>query len=59
MLIILFIIGKNRQDGITHWGWVNHGVSSIVIKGKDSPTSEKIRDISSWSHSGDVKQIML
>ena len=59
MLIILFIIGNNGQDGMTYWGWVNHGVSSTVIKGKDSTTSEKIRVISSRSHSGDVKQVAI
>ena len=59
MLIILFIIGNNGQDGITYWGWVNHGVSSTVMKGKDSTNSEKIRVISSRSHSGDVKQVAI
>ena len=58
-LIILFIIGNNGQDGITYWGWVNHGVSSTVMKGKDSTNSEKIRVISSRSHSGDVKQVAI
>ena len=41
------------QDGITH------GVSSTVIKGKDSTTSKRISVIQSRSHSGDVKQVTI
>lgn len=51
-----------RTNGVTKWAWVGHGVSESLVadtkheEGEPKDTN-KIRVISSRSHSGDVKSV--
>ena len=55
------ILGNDGKEGVTYWGWVNHGVSSTVKQASNPiipDTSDNVRITYSRSHAGDVDNIV-
>lgn len=51
------LLDVNGEEGVTYWGWVDHGVSE-TLKAKSSKTTDDIRIISSRSHAGSIDDLI-